>query len=89
MSDTIHGAASAMASVLESLIELLVAKGVVTPGEILTILDVCQWSAEEQGLSPGFSAETKSAQVRTLEALLKRLSGHDLFAAEVARRRDA
>lgn len=66
MSDSIHGAASAVASVLESLIELLVAKGTVSPGEVLTILDVCQWAAEEQPLSPGFSDEAKSRRWRRL-----------------------
>jgi hypothetical protein len=73
------GAEAAHAMVLESLIEMLVARGLLKAGEILEAIDNASWAVEEQPVSPGFPAATKAAQHGVLQSLLARLADHPAF----------
>ena len=71
--DAAEGHASATAMVLESLIELLIARGALSTDAIVEAIDVCAWSVEEQPTGRGFSEAKKAAQHAALQSLLERL----------------
>ncbi|MHB8529734.1 MAG: hypothetical protein ACYC8V_09525 [Caulobacteraceae bacterium] len=82
--DAVFGYAAAMGSVLESLIELLVLRGVIEAGLVIEAIDLAQWALDEQPPDRAPRAATAAAQRAALGSLLERLGSSPAF--RVARR---